>query len=228
MIAHKLLGEQFSNQLSLLRDQLAVIFTHHAVQHWLTMEGFKKLFCLLGMNQQGIGTSSLSTWVGNCDMLDIDKEEREQLDNLIDKLYEDLDEVVGGDFLNCEGAGLYPLQSKCNHSCQPNAEVAFENGDHKLQLKAIRDIQAGDEICISYIACCELDRSRHSRQKLLQQNYVFVCRCEKCNLQQGMEGHDVTSDEEMSDDDVISGQHDVISDTNMSDTNNFDANAGCS
>ena len=39
--------------------------------------------------------------------------------------------VVGGDFLNCEGAGLYPLQSKCNHSCQPNAEVSFENGDHK-------------------------------------------------------------------------------------------------
>ena len=55
---------------------------------------------------------------------------------------------------------------------------------------------------------------------------MFVCRCEKCNLQQGMQD-DVTSDEDMSDDDddVISGQDDVISDTNMSD-DNYDA--GCS
>ena len=44
------------------------------------------------MNQQGIGTSSLSTWVGNCDLLDIEKEERVKLDDMIDKLYEDLDE----------------------------------------------------------------------------------------------------------------------------------------
>ena len=54
--------------------------------------GFKKLFCLLGMNQQGIGTSSLSIWVGNCDLLDINQEEREKLDTFIDKLYEDLDQ----------------------------------------------------------------------------------------------------------------------------------------
>lgn len=58
---------------------------------------------------------------------------------------------------------------------------------------------------------------------------MFICRCEKCNLQQGMED-DITSDEDMSDDDddVISGQDDVISDSNMSSDINFDANAGCS
>lgn len=200
-LAHKLLGDQFAGQLTLLRDQMAAIFPDTPINHWLTTDGFSKLFCLLGMNQQGVGTSSLSIWVGNCDELDLPDEEREKLDNLIDKLYEELEEVVGETFLNCEGAGLYPLQSKCNHSCQPNAEVSFESGNHKLVLKAIRDIQIGEEVCISYIADCELSRSRHSRQKLLQQNYVFTCECELCNSQLGLED-DVTSDE----DDYISDE----------------------
>lgn len=91
-LAHKLLGDQFAGQLALLRDQMAAIFPDTSINHWLTADGFNKLFCLLGMNQQGIGTSALSVWVGNCDVLDLSDEEREKLDSMIDKLYEELEE----------------------------------------------------------------------------------------------------------------------------------------
>ena len=37
-------------------------------------------------------------------------EAREPLDELIDQMYDDMDKVAG-QFLNCEGSGLYVLQS---------------------------------------------------------------------------------------------------------------------
>ncbi|GAA6093619.1 histone-lysine N-trimethyltransferase SMYD5 isoform X1 [Tachysurus ichikawai] len=50
------------------------------------------------------------------------------------------------------------------------------------------------EICISYLDCCQRDRSRHSRHKILRENYLFVCSCQKCVAQ--MDDTDVTSEEE--------------------------------
>lgn len=49
---------------------------------------------------------------------------------------------------------------------------------------------------ISYLDECTLERSRHSRQKILKENYLFECRCEKCDEQ--VNDADVTSEEEMS------------------------------
>lgn len=60
-------------------------------------------------------------------------------------------------------------------------------------------LPTGEEICISYLDDCLLSRSRHSRQKELQQNYLFNCTCQKCEEQKG--DADVTSDEEDEDDD---------------------------
>lgn len=58
----------------------------------LTEQGFRRLFSLIGRNSQGIGTSPLSVWVGNCDLMDIpNKKERKQLDKFIDNLYDRLD-----------------------------------------------------------------------------------------------------------------------------------------
>ena len=51
------------------------------------------------------------------------------------------------------------------------------------------------EICISYLDCCMLERSRHSRQKHLREHYLFTCSCQLC-VQQA-DDPDVTSDEEM-------------------------------
>lgn len=58
---------------------------------------------------------------------------------------------------------------------------------------------AGEEICTSYLHECMLQRSRHSRQKELQENYLFVCTCPRCEEQK--EDPDITSDEEEDDDD---------------------------
>uniref|UniRef100_W5KWC2 Protein-lysine N-trimethyltransferase SMYD5 n=1 Tax=Astyanax mexicanus TaxID=7994 RepID=W5KWC2_ASTMX len=99
-----------------------------------------------------------------------------------------------GDFLNCEGSGLYLLQSSCNHSCVPNAEASFPDNNFLLHLSALSDISPGEEICISYLDCCQRDRSRHSRHKILRENYLFVCSCQKCMSQ--MDDADVTSEEE--------------------------------
>ncbi|MCJ8735728.1 hypothetical protein PDJAM_G00250710 [Pangasius djambal] len=99
-----------------------------------------------------------------------------------------------GDFLNCEGSGLFLLQSSCNHSCIPNAEASFPDNNFLLHLNALSDIRPGEEICISYLDCCQRDRSRHSRHKILRENYLFVCSCQKCMAQ--MDDADVTSEEE--------------------------------
>lgn len=79
--------------------------------------------------------------------------------------------LESGQFLNTEGSGLYQLQSACNHSCAPNAESSFPYGNHRIQLKAIRNIKPGDEIHISYLDDCTLQRSRHSRQRVSNLKY---------------------------------------------------------
>uniref|UniRef100_A0A671WS01 Protein-lysine N-trimethyltransferase SMYD5 n=1 Tax=Sparus aurata TaxID=8175 RepID=A0A671WS01_SPAAU len=179
-IAHKLLGEKFR-----------VSYRH--VTSWFVPEGFRSLFALVGTNGQGIGTSSLSQWVHACDSLELPAQQREQLDSFIDQLYKDIEKETG-DFLNCEGSGLFLLQSSCNHSCIPNAEASFPENNFLLQLSALSDISPGEEICISYLDCCQRDRSRHSRHKILRENYLFVCSCPKCVSQ--MDELDATSEEE--------------------------------
>uniref|UniRef100_A0A6Q2YYL4 Protein-lysine N-trimethyltransferase SMYD5 n=1 Tax=Esox lucius TaxID=8010 RepID=A0A6Q2YYL4_ESOLU len=180
-------------QLTLLRTLFATALYDDQLSRWFTPVGFCSLFSLVGTNGQGIGTSSLSKWVHACDALELTSQQREQLDFFIDQLYKDIEKETG-DFLNCEGSGLFLLQSSCNHSCIPNAEASFPNNNFLLHLSAIGDINPGEEICISYLDCCQRDRSRHSRHKILRENYLFVCSCPKCVSQ--MDELDLTSDEE--------------------------------
>ncbi|XP_069488409.1 histone-lysine N-trimethyltransferase SMYD5 [Ambystoma mexicanum] len=192
-IVHKLLGDKFKGQLDHLRGIFVEALYEERLSRWFTPEGFQSLFALVGTNGQGIGTSSLSQWVHGCDALELQPPQREQLDFFIDQLYKDIEKVTG-EFLNCEGSGLYMLQSCCNHSCTPNAETSFPDNNFLLHLTALDDIQRGEEICISYLDCCQRDRSRHSRNKALRENYLFICSCPKC-LHQASDAS-VTSEEE--------------------------------
>lgn len=194
---HKLLGKQFQGQLELLRSMVAELFYDDRIQQWLTPDGFRSVFALMGTNQQGIGSSSISVWAKNCENIELPEDEKVELDKFIDQLYEDLDRVSDA-FLNCEGAGLYKLQSACNHSCSPNAEIEFRKQNHTLSLVALEDITPEQEICISYLDPCDKERSRHSRQKILRENYLFTCTCPKCLSQ--ADDEDVTSEEEDDDD----------------------------
>nr|XP_054595222.1 histone-lysine N-trimethyltransferase SMYD5 [Nothobranchius furzeri] len=192
-IAHKLLGEQFRGQLAVLNGLFTAALYDDHLSRWFVPEGFCSLFALVGTNGQGIGTSSLSQWVHGCDALELPAQQRAQLDSFIDQLYRDIEKETG-DFLNCEGSGLFLLQSSCNHSCIPNAEASFPDNNFLLHLSALSDISPGEEICISYLECCQRDRSRHSRHKILRENYLFICSCPKCVSQ--MDEPDLTSEEE--------------------------------
>lgn len=194
-ICHKILGEKFTNQLAELHQAVAQLFGDEDIlEKYLTPEGLTQLFALIGTNSQGIGTSAFAEWVKNVpDLESLNEKEKKDVDELIDALYTTLENTVG-QFLNNEGSGLYLLQSKINHSCNPNAEIRFPFSNNILQVVALRDIAEGEEVCISYLDECELNRSRHSRQKYLEENYLFACECDKC--QEEIDQPDVTSDEE--------------------------------
>lgn len=202
-ITHKLLGENFKNQIHVIREMFVSSFGNPECQHvisycfnfaifdnalflqWMSPEGFLSLIAMVGTNGQGVGSSALAEWAKNAGELELPQEEKDSLEEFIDNLYSNLEDgkliktsiwqstntvdlfPESGGFLNCEGSGLYELQSKINHSCDPNAEVCFLHGNGRISLRALKEINPGDEICISYLTPCDLDRSRHSRQKEL-------------------------------------------------------------
>jgi len=62
-----------------------------------------------------------------------------------------------------------------NHSCAPNAELRWDNGE--VALIALQDIAVGQEVYISYIN--EMDNVLSRRYFLLEQ-YGFRCACKRC------------------------------------------------
>ncbi|XP_026819908.1 SET and MYND domain-containing protein 5 [Rhopalosiphum maidis] len=197
-LVHKMLGEKFVEQIEQLRFGVLKSIPVRESSQWLTPTGFKSLLALIGTNGQGVGTSVFHQWTNNCKK-HLSSNQLELFEQFIDNTYEAMEQVVGVDFLDNEGSALFQEHSSINHSCFPNAASVFD-GNHVLRLVAIRMIEPGDEINTSYIAPCELDHSRHTRQKYLQENYVFTCRCIKCEEQ--INEPDVTSDDdsEMEDD----------------------------
>ncbi|WEW58490.1 hypothetical protein PRK78_003958 [Emydomyces testavorans] len=73
------------------------------------------------------------------------------------------------------GIALEPFAAFCNHSCSPNAAVEFDQG--KLWLRALRDIEKGDQIFVSYIDNTDPYAIRQSQ---LSKRYFFDCKCPKC------------------------------------------------
>lgn len=79
------------------------------------------------------------------------------------------------DHLQVNGIGLYDFGSRFNHSCNPNC--CFYTRGNQLYVRALRDIEPGEELTISY---CELYSTRASRLKKLYSKYSFVCQCDRC------------------------------------------------
>lgn len=83
------------------------------------------------------------------------------------------------------GFGLYRAPAhRINHSCAPNAaqSFVFQRGAlPRLQIRALRAIAAGTEVCISYIDQ-QLQASTAERRALLQQTYHFACDCPRCTV----------------------------------------------
>ncbi|XWS56139.1 hypothetical protein CRYUN_Cryun09bG0060900 [Craigia yunnanensis] len=74
------------------------------------------------------------------------------------------------------GNAIYMLPSFYNHDCDPNTHIVWiENADAKL--KALRNIDEGEELRICYI---DASMSCDARQSLLSQGFGFKCNCLRC------------------------------------------------
>ncbi|KAF2825542.1 SET domain-containing protein [Ophiobolus disseminans] len=77
------------------------------------------------------------------------------------------------------GGGVFLHACRINHACDPNATNFWNENLDKLTIHAIRDIQKGEEITISYL---EATRNKKARAKDLKQLFKFVCLCQLCSL----------------------------------------------
>ncbi|KAI3629590.1 hypothetical protein MIR68_012412 [Amoeboaphelidium protococcarum] len=134
----------------------------------LQPQWFRRLFAVMALNSQGVGTSALEQHQqdltqllqqqNNC----VTEQQKHQIEDYFQQLevIDPLIEEVSGEFTRVEGSGLYLMHSKLNHSCVPNAQVLFTENNSNLRVVALRDIAAGEEICISYIDdCCSEEDS---------------------------------------------------------------------
>jgi hypothetical protein len=77
--------------------------------------------------------------------------------------------------LNEIGSAVYVEASIFNHSCDPNATTVWDG--LKLEIRAIKHISAGHEICTNYI---DIKKPRDERLKQLKKLYYFDCVCKRC------------------------------------------------
>ncbi|KAI0460533.1 SET domain-containing protein [Xylaria acuta] len=80
------------------------------------------------------------------------------------------------------GIGFDPLICSANHSCDPNASLAFNQPGHEI--RALKPIKAGEEILIKYV---EVTNPFSVRQAELEEKYHFSCQCTKCKKGVGLE-----------------------------------------
>ena len=72
---------------------------------------------------------------------------------------------------------LLPSEASCfNHHCDPNTIVSCGE-THDVAFVTGRDVQAGEELCISYV---DLGLSVEERQRIFQYKYAFTCDCPRC------------------------------------------------
>ncbi|KAF1839494.1 SET domain-containing protein [Decorospora gaudefroyi] len=72
---------------------------------------------------------------------------------------------------------LFPSVSRINHACQPNAHARFIPKTLQMEVKALRDIGAGEEISISYD---KIDLKYAERQQSYKDGWNFSCTCSLC------------------------------------------------
>jgi hypothetical protein len=75
------------------------------------------------------------------------------------------------------GSALYLMPSMLNHSCDPNVDAVWIDGDATLTLRARRDVDEGEQLTITYI---DADSPVSARRQRLEHAYGFVCACERC------------------------------------------------
>jgi hypothetical protein len=75
-----------------------------------------------------------------------------------------------------KGSALFAVISCLNHSCEPNVQVAYAEGDRRAALIPMRKLAEGEEVCINY---CDVEQELDQRRVDILQ-YGFVCGCSRC------------------------------------------------
>ncbi|KAF9428873.1 hypothetical protein BGZ94_000705 [Podila epigama] len=100
------------------------------------------------------------------------------------------------------GFAVFPRACFFNHSCRPNVQKQRATGSpslaknstgaanrvRQMEYWSIREIQAGEECCISY---GDITPSRKERQQRLEEMYFFHCSCSRCLEEEKEECADV-------------------------------------
>jgi SET and MYND domain-containing protein len=76
------------------------------------------------------------------------------------------------------GYAVYPSASYFNHSCNPN--LTKRRIGRSWEFAAAREIEAGEECCITYLGGDEKGLDRADRQRRLKEVWDFECGCERC------------------------------------------------
>ncbi|CAH9144219.1 unnamed protein product [Cuscuta epithymum] len=79
---------------------------------------------------------------------------------------------------------IYPTATFFNHDCIPNAcrfDYVYVK-DHKtdISFRMIRDVEEGEEVCISYF---RINRDYCTRKRILMEDYGFTCECSRCKIE---------------------------------------------
>ena len=91
-----------------------------------------------------------------------------------------IDDLLASEYPNFHGTGFFGSVARTNHSCDPNVVMDFDDNNAVVSCKALRDIEAGEELRMSYIARPE-SKPRKLRQAQLN-DYLFECTCTRCIL----------------------------------------------
>lgn len=82
-------------------------------------------------------------------------------------------------FSHGEGLALFDKISFISHSCTPTVNW-LHDGIGTMTLIALRELEAGDEVTLSYISQQERAFPTFMRRDLLAQLWDFHCECERC------------------------------------------------
>ncbi|KAK8061915.1 hypothetical protein PG994_008281 [Apiospora phragmitis] len=79
---------------------------------------------------------------------------------------------------NKAGRGVYPIFSRINHSCIPNARYGRNETIKRLTVHVSRDFEEGEQIFVSYLPLLYDNRAKRAGE--LKESWGFQCYCEAC------------------------------------------------
>ncbi|KAM0493506.1 hypothetical protein ACHAP8_009136 [Fusarium lateritium] len=78
-----------------------------------------------------------------------------------------------------DGSGIFLVACRINHACDNNAQKGWNEGIKRHTVHALRDIDEGEEINITYLGVLN---NRRTRQEALRAKFKFNCTCHLCSL----------------------------------------------